>query len=210
MNAAARPWIGLVFKCLSVLSLIFAFVFFMRMMDDQSANDKLRLNGVVSSALVTAKEQDKTTTQHSGIGRRSSGYSTQNDIWVLTVRHVPKSTVKYADFPAKVKEADLPVAPPLTGDPMKDSANLGIMWVSKVVYDRTKTGDILTVVNTPWDSESPVLVAEVEAFDPSPAYPRIAIALILMLAFWLIGRRISKASALQGLKEMARVPGAMA
>lgn len=207
MNSAARPWIGLVFKCLSILSLIFAFVFFMRMMDDQSANDKMRLNGVVSRALVTDKKQDQTTTQHSGIGRRSSGYSTQNDIWVLTVRHVPKSTVKYADFPGKVKEADLPVAPPLTGDPMKDSANLGIMWVSKEVYDRTRAGDLLTVANTPWDAESPVLVAEVEAFDPSPAYPKIAIALVLMLAFWMIGRRISKASVRRGMVEAARIPG---
>lgn len=106
-----------------------------------------------------------------------------------------------------MKETDLPVAPALTGDPMKDSANLGIMWVSKEVFDRTRAGDLLTVANTPWDADSPVLVAEVEAFDPSPAYPGIAIALVLMLAFWMIGRRISKASARRGMVEAARVPG---
>lgn len=208
MNAVARPWIGLCFKLLAVLALIFAFIFFMRMMDDQSENDKLRNQGVVSRALVTAKEKDQTTTQTSGLRRRSSGSTTTNDIWVLSIRHVPKSTVKYADFPSKVKEADLPVAPALTGDPMKDAGNVGVMWVTEEFYNKTKVGDMLTVVNTPWDSESPVLVSEVEAFDPSPYYPKMAIALALMLIFWFIGRRISKASMLRGIAAASTVPGA--
>ncbi len=207
MNSAARPWIGLFFKLSAFLALIFAFIFFMKMQEEQSANDKLRNQGLVSRALVTDKSQDTTTSQHSGISRRSSGYTTENDIWVLTVRHVPKSTVKYADFPSKVKEADLPVAPALTGDSSKASANIGIMWLSKELYDKTKVGDLLTVANTPWDSESPVLVSEVEAFDPSPFYPRMAIALVLMLLLWLIGRRISKAPALKGLAEVSKIPG---
>jgi hypothetical protein len=207
MNAVARPWIGLCFKLLAVLALIFAFIFFMRMMDDQSENDKLRNQGVVSRALVTAKEKDQTTTQTSGLRRRSSGSTTTNDIWVLSIRHVPKSTVKYADFPSKVKEADLPVAPALTGDPMKDAGNVGVMWVTEEFYNTTKVGDMLTVVNTPWDSESPVLVSEVEAFDPSPYYPKMAIALALMLIFWFIGRRISKASMLRGIAAASTVPG---
>ncbi|TSB02388.1 hypothetical protein [Sphingorhabdus contaminans] len=207
MNAVARPWIGLCFKLLAVLALIFAFIFFMRMMDDQSENDKLRNQGVVSRALVTAKEKDQTTTQTSGLRRRSSGSTTTNDIWVLSIRHVPKSTVKYADFPSKVKEADLPVAPALTGDPMKDAGNVGVMWVTEEFYNKTKVGDMLTVVNTPWDSESPVLVSEVEAFDPSPYYPKMAIALALMLIFWFIGRRISKASMLRGIAAASTVPG---
>jgi hypothetical protein len=194
MNAVARPWIGLCFKLMALLAAIFAFVFFMRMQEEQSENDGYRNQGVVSRALVTAKERDKTTTRHSGLTRRSSGYTTQNDIWVLMIRHVPKSTVKFADFPAKVKEADLPVAPPLTGDPMKDMENGGVMWVSQELYDKARPGDMLTVVNTPWDSTSPVLVSEVNAFDPSPFYPRMAIALALMVLFWLIERRISKAS----------------
>jgi hypothetical protein len=209
MNAAARPWIGLFFKISAFLALIIAFIFFMKMQEEQSANDKLRNQGVVSRALVTEKKQDTTTTQHSGMGRRSSGYTTENDIWVLTVRHVPKSTVKFADFPSRVKEADLPVAPPVTGDPLKDSGNIGIMWVSKELYDRARVGDILTVVNTPWDSESPVLVSEVEAFDPSPYYPRMAIALFLMVLFWFIGRRISKAPALQGLTQVSGIAGTL-
>lgn len=207
MNAVARPWIGLCFKLMAVLALIFVFIFFMRMMDDQSENDKLRNQGVVSRALVTAKEKDQTTTQTSGLRRRSSGSTTTNDIWVLSVRHVPKSTVKYADFPSKVKEADLPVAPALTGDPTKDTCNGGVMWVTEEFYNKTKVGDMLTVVNTPWDSESPVLVFEVETFDPSPYYPKMAIAFVLMLLFWFIGRRISKASMLRGVAAVSTVPG---
>lgn len=207
MNAIARPWIGLCFKLLALLALIFAFIFFMKMQEEQSGNDKLRNQGVVSRAVVTEKEQDTITRQNSGIGRRSSGSTTKNDIWVLTVRHVPKSTVKYADFPSKVKEADLPVAPPLTGDPMKDSGNIGIMWVPQEFYDKTKVGDMLAVANTPWDSSSPVLVSEVEAFDASVFYPRMAIALFLTLLFWFIGRRISKASMLRGIAADSKVPG---
>lgn len=189
MNARARPWIGLCFKLMALLALIIAFVFFMRMQEEQSANDKLRNQGVVSRALVVDKAKDSLTTQHSGLRRRSSGYTTETDLWVLTVRHVPKSTVAYADYPAKVKESDLPTAPALTGDPMTDSAHQGIMWVSQAVYDAAKVGDMLTVVNTPWDSESPVLVAEVAAFDPSPFYPGIAVSLILSAVFAAIGWR---------------------
>lgn len=193
MKAAARPWLGLVFKCLSVLALVFAFIFFMRMMDEQSENDKLRSQGVVSRALVTDKKQDSSVSTHRSGRKGRSSYTTTNELWLLNVRHVPKSTVKYADFPGKVKEANLPVAPPLTGDLMKDSANIGVMWLPKETYEKTNVGDMLTVVNTPWSSGSPVLVSEVEAFDPSPFYPRIGIALVLMVLFWLVGHRIGKA-----------------
>jgi hypothetical protein len=209
MNPIARPYVGLVFKCLSLLALIFAFIFFMRMQEEQSENDKLRNQGVVSRALVMDKKKDTTTTQRSGIGRRSSGSTTTNEIWVLTVRHVPKSTVKYTDFPSKVQEADLPIAPPLTGDPMKDMENGGVVWVPEDVYDKTNIGDKLTVVNTPWDSTSPVLVSDVAAFDATVFYPRMAIALVLALLFWLIGWRISKATVRRGMAELATVPGTL-
>jgi hypothetical protein len=192
MNAAARPWIGIVFKCLCVVALIFAFVFFMRMQEEQSKYDKLRTQGVVSRALVAEKSQDEIERQSSGIGRRSSGSTTSTDIFVLMVRHVPKSTVRYSDFPTKVKEADLPAAPPVSGDPMKDSENMGIIWVPREVYERTGVGDMLTVANTPWDSDSPVLVSEIEAFDASIYYPRMAIALLLAVVLGLIGWRIGR------------------
>lgn len=192
MNAVARPWIAIVFKCLCAIALIFAFIFFMRMQEEQSKYDKLRGQGVVSRALVTEKSQDEIERQNSGIGRRSSGSTTATDIFVLMVRHVPKSPVKYADFPSKVKETDLPVAPPLSGDPMKDSENLGVMWVPADVYEGIEVGDMLTVANTPWDSSSPVLVSEVEAFDASVYYPRMAIAMVLAVLLGLIGWRIGR------------------
>lgn len=193
MNAAARPWMGIFFKCLSVLALIFAFVFFMRMQEEQSANDKLRMQGVVSRALVVDKEKDQVLTSHSSGRRGNSSYATSNDRWVLHVRHVPKSPVKYADYPARVKEADLPVAPPETGDPLKDTGYGGVIIASEALFDRTKVGDMITVANTPWDSTVPVPVAQIEAFDPAPFYPRMAIAMVLAVMFWLIGRRFAKA-----------------
>lgn len=209
MNAIARPWIGLCFKLLAVLALIFAFIFFMKMQEEQSENDKLRNQGVVSRALVVEKTQDQIERTHASGRRNRSTTTTKSDIWVLSVRHVPKSTVKYADFPSRVKEADLPVAPPLTGDPMKDSEYGGVIWVPVELYNSTKVGDMLTVANTPWDRESPRLVAEVEAFDASIFYPRIAIALVLTVLFWLIGRRISEASMLRGIVGTANVQGTL-
>lgn len=208
MNAVARPWIGLVFRLLAVLAAIFALIFFMRMMEDRSENQKLRDHGVVSRAMVIDKKKDELVSTHSSGRRGNSSYTSTSDLWVLNIRHVPKSSVKYADFPTKVKEADLPVAPPVTGNPLKDSDHIGVMFVPAEFYDKTKVGDLLTVVNTPWDSGSPVLVADVEAFDGGASYyPRMAISLLLMLVFWLIARRISKASALRGVMSAASVPG---
>lgn len=201
MNAAARPWIGLTFKCLAVLAGIFAFIFFMRMQEESSFYSKLRTNGVVSRALVTDKKLDTARFE----GRK--GRSRTVEYRFIHVRHVPKSTVKFSDFPARVKEADLPVAPPVSGDPLKDSAHSGIMDVPLTTFEAINVGDLLTVVNTPWDADSPVLLSTIEAFDPSVYYPRMAIALILMIALWMIGRRISKASFAQGVAEAARVPG---
>ncbi|MFM5907923.1 MAG: hypothetical protein ACKOPO_10120 [Novosphingobium sp.] len=209
MNATARPWIGLFFKCLSVLALIFVFIFFMKMQEDRSANDKLRNHGVVSRAVVVEKKQDELTrTQSSGARARSTS-TTTTDLWVVNVRHVPKSAVPYGDYPSRVKDADLPVAPPLAADDKPENNLTGIMWVSKEVYDQTRVGDSFAVVNTPWDADSPVRVTEVEAFDPSPAYPRMAIAFVLALLFWFIDRRISKASMLRGIVEVSKIPGAM-
>lgn len=207
MNAAARPWIGLCFKLLAFIAFIFAFIFFMRMQEEQSRVDNYRNSGTISKAVVTDKKKDSITTQTSGISRRSSGSTTTNDIWVLNVRFAPKSTVKYADYPSKVKEADLPMAPPLTGDSMKDSESGEVMWVSRDLYDKTKVGDTLTVVDAPFSGFGPELVSDVRDFDPSDAYPKIAIALFLMLLLWFIGRRISKASMLRGIAAVSTVPG---
>lgn len=207
MNAVARPWIGLCFKLMAVLAFIFAFIFFMRMDEEQSRVDNYRNSGTISKAVITEKKKDTYTTQSSGIGRRSSGSTTTNDIWLLTVRFAPESTVKYADYPSKVKEADLPVAPPVTGDTTKDSKYMEVMWVSRDLYDKTKVGDMLTVVDAPFSGFEPVLVSDIRDFDPSDTYPNIVIALFLTLLFWFIGRRISKASMLRGIAAVSTVPG---
>jgi len=201
MNARTRPWIGFIFKMLALLAAIFAFIFFMKMQEEQSEIDRLRDDGVVSRALVTAKNLDKMTFE----GRR--GRSRSVDLQVLQIRHVPKSTVRYADYPAKVKEANLPVAPPMTGDLMKDSENIGVMFVSVDLYDKTRAGDMLTVVNTPYDPESPELVSDVAAWTPHAFYPRIVMALLLAGLFWFVGRRIGKAGVAAGAVAIASAPG---
>lgn len=203
MNAVARPWIGLVFKCLSLLALIFAIIFFMRMQEERAENDRLRTFGVVSRALVTDKQVDKTVFA----GRRGNTRTVEYQL--LHVRHFPKSQVKYADFPDRVREADLPVSLPLTGELLVDSASSGVVFVPKSIYEETQVGDMLTVVNTPWNRNAPTLVTEVEAFDGDIYYPRIAAALVLMLLFWLIGWRISRASATRGAAEIVAAPGSM-
>lgn len=206
MNVASRPLLGLIFKCLSVLAFIFAFIFFMRMQEEQSRVDNYRNSGTISKAVVKEKEKYRTTTQTSG-GRRSSGSTSTSDIWVLSVRFAPKSTVKYSDYPSKVKESDLPLPPPAFDDPLKSDEAATLMWVSRELYDKTKVGDMLTVVDAPFSGYQPVLVSEIRDFDPSDSYPNIAIALILTLLLWFIGRRISKASAVRSVVEIAKMRG---
>ncbi len=209
MNAVARPWIGLCFKLMAVIAVIFAFIFFMRMDEEQSRINNYRNSGTVSKAVVIAKNKDSITSQTSGIRRRSSGRTTTSDIWVLSVRFAPKSTVKYADYPSKINEASLPMPPALVGDPAKDSEASDVMWVSRELYDSTKVGDTLTVVDAPFSGFGPELVTDVRDFDPSDAYPNIAIALVIALLLWFIGRRISKASMARGIASVLTVPGTM-
>jgi hypothetical protein len=201
MNAMARPWIGLVFKCLSILAAIFAFTFFMRMDEDRSRVNNYRESGTVSRAVVTEMKLDKIVYE----GRR--GRTRSENVQYLFVRFDPDSKVKYADFPVKVQEADLPLAPALTGDSAKDGKYLDIMSVPRDLYDRTKLGDVLTVVDAPFSGYGPELVSDIRAFDPAEAYPKMAIALALALMLWLIGWRISKASALRGFIAVATTSG---
>ena len=189
MNASARPWVVICLYCVSALALIGAFVFFMRMQEDQSANSKLRSYGVVSRALVVEKKEDTTVVEQ----RR--GRSRTVEYKILIVRHVPLSTVKFADFPSKTPEAALPVAPPLTGNPMADSKFGGVMFVPAQVYEKTRVGDRLTVVNTPWDREEPVLVSEVNAFKGGEYYPHIAGLLVLVVVSGAAGLALRRRTA---------------
>ena len=140
MNSAARPWIALVFKCLAALALIFAFVFFMRMQDEQSLTDRYRAEGTVSRAIITDKEVDTVRYE----GRR--GRSRTEEWRMLWVRFDPESTVKYADFPATVSVEQLPGPTELTGDPVADSQGAEIITVPPEVYDSATVGDRLVVV----------------------------------------------------------------
>lgn len=188
MNAAARPYVRIVFYCLALLAAIFAFIFFMRMMEETSKFEKLRTHGVVSRALVVEKKLDTL------IRERRRGNDTRTDINVVRVRFVPKSTVAYADFPSKVAEADLPSAPPMAEGAMDDGTYGGVMWVTTELYERTNVGDMLTVVNTPWDSSSPVLAEEVRTFDGGVSFqPYIAISLVMTVVFGVIGWWIGRA-----------------
>jgi hypothetical protein len=188
MNAAARPYVRIVFYCLAILAFIFAFIFFMRMMEETSKFDKLRTHGVVSRALVVEKKLDTL------VRERRRGNDTRTDINVVRIRHVPTSTIAYADFPSKVAEADLPSAPPLAEGAMDDGTYGGVMWVSTELYERTNVGDTLIVVNTPWDRQSPELVEDVRNFDDGASFqPYIAVSLVMMVVFGAIGWWIGRA-----------------
>jgi hypothetical protein len=185
MNAQAKPWIALTFTCLSVLSLLFAFIFFMRLNEETTQHKRYVEEGVVSRAIVVEKNLDTATYQ------RSKGRSTTVNLKIVRVRHVQKSLVKFQDFPNKVSKAQLPAAPPISGDFRIEMDFNGLMFVSSELYNRVSPGDELIVVNTPYEPSSPVLVDDVRAFSPAVFYPRIAIALLLTIAFWFVGRRFA-------------------
>jgi len=197
MNAIARPWIGLFFKCCAALALIVAFVFFMRMQEEQSFFDRYRAEGTVSRAKVIGMERDTLTTTT----RR--GRSTTTDIQVVTVRFNPKSGLKYADYTG---QADIPSAPPATGNPMADSEFSEVIWVPNAVYEKTKVGDSFVVVDTPYSGDGPELFDDIRDFDPASYYPGIALSLLAMLVFAVIGWRISRASALRGAALVLPLP----
>jgi hypothetical protein len=186
MNATARPWIAIAINCTAVLAAIFAFIFFMRMDEDRSRVSNYRESGTVSRAVVTKMELDKMVYE----GRR--GRTRTVDVQYLYVRFVPESKVKYADFPAKVKEADLPLAPPISGNIAADSKFLEIMAVPRTLYDTTKVGDLLTVVDAPFSGYGPELVSDIQSFNPSNAYPKIGIALVLAILLGVAGWRVGK------------------
>lgn len=187
MNSAARPWIAIAFNCAAVLALIFAFVFFMRMQEEQSQVDRYRTEGTVSRAIVTDKEVDTVRYE----GRR--GRSRTEEWRMLWVRFDPESTVKYADFSATGNVGQLPGPTGLTGDPVADSQGAEIITVPAEVYDAANVGDRLVVVDTIYSSDGPLFYEEISEFDPASFYPGMGISLALMVVLgligWLIGRR---------------------
>lgn len=195
LNAAARPWVSIAFKCMAVLALIFAFIFFMRMQDEQSVVARYQKEGVVSRALVTGKHLDKMVHENgspSGKLRTGTGRTTTTALQVLHVRFVPKSTVKYAEYPTKVSEADLPMAPPLTGNIMTDSEFGEVMFVPRALYDSTNVGDMFVVVDTRFSGDGPRAISDIADFDERAFYGPIAVALVLALLLLLAAIRIAK------------------
>lgn len=186
MNSAARPWIAIVIKCAAVLALIFAFVFFMRMQEEQSLVDRYRTEGTVSRAIVTDKEVDTVRYE----GRR--GRSRTEEWRMLWVRFDPESTVKYADFSATGSVGQLPGPTGLTGDPVADSQGAEIITVPAEVYDAANVGDRLVVVDTIYSGDGPLFYEEISEFDPASFYPGMGISLALMVALGLIGWRIGR------------------
>jgi hypothetical protein len=178
MNNAARPWIGLVFKCAALLAAVFAFVFFMRMQEEQSDIDRYRKEGTVSRAVVTGMETDELIRT----GRK--GRTTKTDIQVLSVRFDPKSALAFRDYE---EGAEVPTAPPPSGDAVADSSLSEVIWVTKDVYAKTKIGDSFLVVDTPYSGDGPELIEDIRDFDPASFTPGIAISLVLAGVLAAIG-----------------------
>ncbi len=177
MNNAARPWVGIVFKCAAAIALIFAFIFFMRMQEEQSVTERYRKEGSVSRAVVTGMETDELIRT----GRK--GRTTKTDIQVLSVRFNPKSTLAFRDHE---EEVEVPAAPPL-GGAAADWEYQDVIWVTKDVYARTRIGDSFLVVDTPYSGDGPELIEDISAFDPASFYPGIAISLVLAVVLAAIG-----------------------
>jgi hypothetical protein len=201
MNPVVRHWFGVVLYCLALLAAIFAFIFFMRMQEEQSIVDRYRAEGVVSRAVVVDKKQDQLVRE----GRR--GRTTRQDIYVLTVRYVPKSTVRYADFPGQVSEADLPLPPAPSGDPMTDMEYGGVIWVPKDLFQTISPGDTLVVVDTRYSGDDPEPYASIAEFDPTVFHPRIAIALAVMAVFGVLGLMVGRLGSLRQLARSAASAG---
>ena len=178
MNIAVRPLIGLIVKCAGLIALIFAFVFVMRMQEEQSFTDRYRKEGTVSRAVVTGMETDELIRT----GRK--GRTTKTDIQVLSVRFNPRSTLAFRDYEDGV---DVPTAPPPSGDAVADSTYPDVIWVTKDDYAKTKIGDSFLVVDTPYSGDGPELIEDIGSFDPASFYPGIAISLVLALVLAAVG-----------------------
>ncbi len=181
MNPVSRYWLSICFKCISVLCFLGLFIAFMKLNERTSELHRLRTVGVVSRAIVTEKSVEKVTTS------LSKGRSRSSEYLQITVRHNPKSAVTYADFGTRVQESDLP--PPL---PEGKDAPIGFMRVNGTVYDQTQVGDVLTVVNTPYNPNSPELYTDVRDFKPDTHHQFMALFGVLTLVFWFIASRIGR------------------
>ena len=194
MNAQARPFAAIAVYMCALLALIGAFAIFMRMQEIASEIHTLRTKGAVSRALVIDKKEDTIVrTERSGIKPSSTRTrSTTTPIHVLSLWFERNSPVSYAEHAMKGDEAALPAVPPRATNPLAAVNHTGVLWVSEEIFAGTKVGDVLVVVNSPYNRSAPKLFADVKAFDDTSGWPWIALCLVLAAMLALFGRRISK------------------
>lgn len=194
LNAQARPFAAIAVYMCALLALIGAFAIFMRMQEISGEMHTLRTKGAVSRALVTNKREDRIVrTEQSGIRPSSSRTrTTSSPIHVLSLWFERNSPVSYAEHALKGDEAALPAVPPRATSPLAAVDYTGVIWVSEEVFAGTKVGDVLVVVNSPFNRSAPKLFTEVKAFDGASAYPWIALCLALAAMLALFGRRIGR------------------
>jgi hypothetical protein len=194
LNAQARPFAAIAVYMCALLALIGAFAIFMRMQEIASEIHTLRTKGAVSRALVTDKKEDTIVrTERSGIKPSSTRTrSTTTPIHVLSLWFERNSPVSYAEHAMKGDEAALPAVPPRATNPLAAVNHTGVIWVSEEIFAGTKVGDVLVVVNSPYNRSAPKLFADVKAFDDTSGWPWIALCLVLAAMLALFGRRISK------------------
>ena len=195
MTVQARPFVAVALYMCAILALIFAFIFFMRMDEEVQNIERFKTHGHVSRAVVMSKLADRIErTERSGLrSSNSATRTTSSPINVLTIRFEPRSTVTFKDYVNGVEDGTLPKAPPVTGNTMSDGQYAGVMLVSDHLFAAIAVGDILTVVNTPFNRSAPRLVSEVRGFDPTSTYAWIMASLLLSLLFAGVAMRISKA-----------------
>ena len=153
---------GLIFKSLAVLALLGVAGVFLTADDAGTERARYQNEGVVSQALVVAMDE----------GSKAR------------VVHTPDSGVSFAALGDTVQVADLPV--PTAG------ASTGTVIMSTEGFAHVKVGDVITVVNTPYEPAFPKTLESLTA-EPSNAYLIwMAVLAALAVALWMIGRAASK------------------
>lgn len=153
---------GVILKSLAVLALIAAAGVFLTASGSGDDLARYENEGVVSQALVVAMDEG-------------------NKVRVV---HTPDSSVTFAALGNTVQVADLPV--PTAG------ASTGTVIMTTDGFTHVKVGDVITVVNTPYEPAFPKTLDSLTA-EPSSAYLIwVAVLAALAVALWLIGRAVSK------------------
>ena len=153
---------GIIFKSLAVLALLGVAGVFLTADDAGTELARYQNEGVVSQALVVAMDEG-------------------NKVRVV---HTPESTTPFAALGDTVQVADLPV--PTAG------ASTGTVIMTTDGFTHVKVGDVITVVNTPYEPAFPKTLESITA-EPSNSYLIwMAVLAVLAVALWMIGRAASK------------------